>query len=176
MGFRIPALAVSPYARKTGPETARVNHAQLGHESILKLITYRFGLGNLVTRDAMANNIGESFDWEATDFEPPELPDPSTIVSTPCFLGGDTGTTALPAGAEAHQSDLAELEGLAERHGFEVGDGSIDSIFREPDSVKQAHEEGRQPAETVEPAPPVNLDGGRKRRRRRRRRRRAKRR
>src|SRR5262249_15250258 len=94
MGFRIPAVAISPYARKTNSDTARVSHTQLGHESIIKLITYRFGLGDLVTRDANAHNIGETFDWDATDFEPPDLPDPMQVASVPCSLGGDTGGTA----------------------------------------------------------------------------------
>jgi phospholipase C len=141
MGFRIPAVAISPYARN--PKTAdcaraRVNHTQLGHESILKLISYRFGLGNLVTRDAMANNIGESFNWSATDLEPPDLPDPAAIVTSPCSLGGDTNRD-LPAELRIdHERDLQNLHDLAVRHGYEIGDGKVDSIFSEPDTIKKA--------------------------------------
>ncbi len=137
MGFRVPAVTVSPYSRNPGGAPARVDHTQLGFESILKLITYRFGLGDLVTRDRMANSIGTSFDWENPDFERPDLPDPSTIVSVPCALGGDTSGAAAAAGAAEHESDLAELEELAERFGFETGDGKPEEIFRTPDSVKQ---------------------------------------
>jgi phospholipase C len=188
MGFRTPAVAVSPYSRNDGCVRARVGHTQLGHESILKLITYRFGLGDLVTRDAMANNIGESFDWASTDFEPPDLPDPNTIASAPCFFGGDNGQ--LPSElTEAHDRDIENLEALAIQHGFEIGDGSPESIFREPDSVKQAAAEGDQagcepeepdPGEgpspsdvpgphTVAAGPPiqVNMRGKRRKRRRR---------
>ncbi len=43
-----------------------MSHTQLGHESILSLISYRFGLGSLVKRDAKANNIGQTFDWSST--------------------------------------------------------------------------------------------------------------
>ncbi len=143
MGFRIPAVAVSPYARKSGPERARVSHTELGHESIIKLITYRFGLGDMVTRDAMANNIGESFDWDATDLEPPDLPDPMQVASVPCSLGGDTGALSAEQ-RSAHESDLADLEALADRHGFQAGDGKAEEIFRQPDSVKQAHEAGNR--------------------------------
>jgi phospholipase C len=145
MGFRTPAVAISPYSLKSGPERARVSHTQLGHESILSLISYRFGLGSLRTRDAMANNIGQSFDWEATDFAPPDLPDPSTIASTPCALGGDTGALSDEQTA-THESDLAELEVLAERHGFKTGDGKPEDIFRQPHSVKTAKAAGDRKA------------------------------
>jgi phospholipase C len=141
MGFRIPAVAISPYARNLGKKQARVSHTMLGHESILSLITYRFGLGSLTTRDAKANNIGKTFDWSITDLNPPELPDPSTVASTPCSLGGDQGD--LPQEfTETHEGDLAALEELADRYGFRVGDGNPEDIFREPDSVIQAHELG----------------------------------
>jgi hypothetical protein len=114
-----------------------VNHSVLGHESIVKLITYRFGLGDLVRRDAKANNIGQSFDWENPQFELPDLPDPNTVASTPCALGGDRGEMP-PEMLEAHEQDLQNLEDLAVRHGFDIGDGKPESIFRLPDSIKKA--------------------------------------
>ena len=60
MGFRIPAVIVSPYARR-----GHVDHKIYGFESILKLIRYRFGLDPLTTRDAYAHNIVRSFDFES---------------------------------------------------------------------------------------------------------------
>ena len=39
MGIRIPAVAVSPWARR-----GHVGHTMFGFESILKIIEYRFGL------------------------------------------------------------------------------------------------------------------------------------
>ena len=50
MGFRIPAVAVSPFAKR-----GAVSHQLCGFESIISLMTYRFGLGHLTTRDARAN-------------------------------------------------------------------------------------------------------------------------
>jgi hypothetical protein len=47
MGFRIPAVAISPYTR--GQRGFRVDHGTYGFESILSLIAYRFGLGSLTT-------------------------------------------------------------------------------------------------------------------------------
>ena len=131
MGFRIPAVAVSPFARG-----GTVSHAQLGFESILKLITYRFGLGDLTVRDRDATNIGETFDWELTDFEVPDLPDPEHVASRPCTLGG--GDVLTQESAAAHVSDLAELEALADRFGFPVGDGKVADLFTKPDSIRRA--------------------------------------
>ena len=140
MGFRIPAVAVSPYTRKTGKERARVSHATCGFESILKLITYRFSLGNLTVRDRYAKNIGRTFDWSKPQFEPPDLPDPQQVASAPCPTGGDQ--TPIPEttaeSKQEHANDLAGLEDLAYRFGVPVGDGKVDQIFTKPDALKRA--------------------------------------
>ena len=47
-GFRVPALVVSPFA------PARVEHRQLDHTSILKMVEWRFGLAPLTPRDTAA--------------------------------------------------------------------------------------------------------------------------
>ena len=115
MGFRIPALTVSPYTRGRRRRATgfRVNHGQYGHESMLKLISYRFGLGDLTLRQSAARNIGLSFDWEHPDFDAPSLPDPPEVATAPCSAsGGDV----LDSQA-AHASALAALEQLAERNG-----------------------------------------------------------
>jgi phospholipase C len=129
MGFRIPAAVVSPFANR-----GSVSHMLCGFESIIKLITYRYGLGGLTTRDAQANNIGLSMNWSAPNFERPDLPDPDRIVSSPCTLGGGD----VIDGGQTHTSDLAALEDLAERFGFPVGTGAVDQIYREPDSLQGA--------------------------------------
>src|SRR5215218_7702336 len=58
MGFRIPAVTVSPYVKRGG-----VSHATLGFESILKLMSYKFGLGHLNKRHRYAYNIGRAMEW-----------------------------------------------------------------------------------------------------------------
>ena len=68
-GFRIPAVAISPYAR--AQKGGRVSHMTCTHESILKLISYRYGLGHLNKRHRYASNIGRSFNFSKRDFEPP---------------------------------------------------------------------------------------------------------
>ena len=83
MGFRIPAVAVSPYTRRrTRGDQFRVDHGTYGHESILKLISHRFGLGHLTKRHRYARNIGHSFDWARPDFNRPSLPDPPAVATT----------------------------------------------------------------------------------------------
>jgi hypothetical protein len=145
MGFRIPAVTVSPWTRnrsRDGDEL-RVNHTTYGTESILKLILHRFGLDWDRTRsDAApmrvdaANNVGESFNWSKPDFDPPDLPDPEHIVSKPCEMGG--GDVLAEESAQAHVSDLAELEDLADRFGFAVGESKPADLFRSPDGVRKS--------------------------------------
>jgi phospholipase C len=129
MGFRIPAVAVSPFAQR-----GAVSHQLSGFESIIKLITYRFGLGSLTTRDALAQNIGQTMNWTSPNFERPDLPDPDRIVSNPCTLGGGD----VVDGQQTHASDLAALEDLAEQFGIPTGTGAAADIFREPDSLQKA--------------------------------------
>ena len=140
MGFRIPAVAVSPWSSKSGNARARVSHATLGFESIIKFISYRFGLGHLTVRDRYAKNIGRTFDWSKPRMEPPDLPDPERVASAPCPTGGDQ--TPVPEttaeSKQEHANDLAGLEELAFRFGVPVGDGKVDQIFTKPDALKRA--------------------------------------
>jgi phospholipase C len=128
-GFRVPGVAVSPWT--TG---GRVQHMPITHESILKLISYRFGLGHLNKRHRYATNIGRTFRWGKPDFDPPKLPDPTAIAATPC--SAQVGSPAQ----RPKQHDLVALEtsGLLERLGYEVKPARIDQIFRSPDSVSSA--------------------------------------
>jgi phospholipase C len=135
MGFRIPALAVSPFARgKSKRSGFRVDHGAYGHESILKLISYRFGLGDLTLRQSAARNIGLSFDWEHPDFDPLALPDPPEVATAPCSLGGGD---VLDSQA-AHASDLAALEELALRFGVPSYEGKLADIVTLPDTMHRA--------------------------------------
>jgi phospholipase C len=147
LGFRVPAVAVSPYARpKQGwgwlHRHFNVDHGQYAHESILKFISYRFGLGDLTKRMKYANNIGASFEWpRKVDLEPPDLPDPPAIVTQPCALGGgDVADTQL-----SHEGDLKDLEKLADRYKLPVYEGKRHQIFTAPDSIKKGLEAAPTP-------------------------------
>jgi phospholipase C len=131
-GFRIPGVAISPFTRGGG-----VHHMTVTHESILKLMSYRFGLGHLTKRHRFASNIGRSFNFANPNYDRPELPDPEKIAATPCSFGGDAG---FPAPVRAKEHDLTKLEtsGLLERLGYEVQRASADRIYRNPDAIRRA--------------------------------------
>ena len=134
-GFRIPAVAISPYTR-SGRKGGRVSHMTCTHESILKLISYRYGLGTLTKRHRYASNVGRSFDFTSRKFDPPELPDPAAIAATPCAVDGSA--------ERPKQHDLVSLEtsGLLERLGYEVPKVTYDSLFRYPDRIRKAFATG----------------------------------
>ncbi len=131
MGWRIPAIAVSPYARHK-----YVHHSIYGFESILKMIEWRFGLKPLTRRDAYAQNIARSFDWSSKPrLEIPNLPRPEHVVSQPCPGDPDHGAT------RAQEHDLMKLvtSGYLDRLGFEYRPASPESTFREPSKVSDAY-------------------------------------
>ena len=129
-GFRIPGVAISPFARGGG-----ISHMTVTHESILKLISYKFGLGFLNKRHRYASNIGRSFDFTRKNFDPPDLPDPAAIVATPCSVQRGGNTFEAPHG----EMDDLETSGYLDRVGAKVYEGTPEQIFREPDSVRRAH-------------------------------------
>ena len=59
LGFRVPLLVISPYARKN-----HVAHTQFEHGSILKFVEDTFGLARLAASDTRANSpVQDSFDF-----------------------------------------------------------------------------------------------------------------
>ncbi len=70
LGFRVPAMLVSPYARM-----GYIDHTQLEHTSILKFIESNWNIPPLAVRDAKANNFTSAFDFSAA-------PRPPVIIST----------------------------------------------------------------------------------------------
>ena len=59
LGFRVPMIIVSPYAKK-----GYVAHTQYEFGSLLKFIEVTFGLGSLGTTDVRANNINDAFNFK----------------------------------------------------------------------------------------------------------------
>jgi phospholipase C len=131
-GFRIPGVAISPYARR-----GYVSHMTVTHESILKLLSYRFGLGYLNRRHRYASNIGRSFDWENPNFDMPNLPQPLPPITTPCDL---QGTGLDPAAEEAEESEglhigSPEMLEYFDALGYPTGPANPEQIFSSPDST-----------------------------------------
>ncbi len=133
-GFRIPAVALSPYARR-----GHVSHTAATFESILKMISYRFKLGYLNKRHRYASDIGRSFDFEHPNFDRPSLPDPVAVAGLPCALQpAASGTRAAPQRPKEHDLATLETSGYLERLGFEVKPATPDRIYSRPDSVVSA--------------------------------------
>ncbi|MEO9026253.1 MAG: alkaline phosphatase family protein [Candidatus Tumulicola sp.] len=59
LGFRVPLMVVSPYAKK-----GYVSHTQYEFGSILKFVESTFGLPSLGTTDARANNLTNVFNFQ----------------------------------------------------------------------------------------------------------------
>ncbi len=73
LGFRVPLLIVSAYAREATPsQPGYISHTQYEFGSILKFIEDTFNLGSLGTTDARATSINDSFDFtqQARTFHP----------------------------------------------------------------------------------------------------------
>jgi phospholipase C len=65
LGFRVPTLVISPYAKR-----GFIGHRQTEHSSVPKTIETIFGLPNLTTRDAQANDLLDALDFS----QPPRPP------------------------------------------------------------------------------------------------------
>lgn len=165
MGFRIPAVMVSPYARR-----GHVDHSVYGFESILKMIRYRYGLPPLGPRDLYANNIAHAFDFEHPNLTPPPLPTPAHVISFACRgslplgsggAGIDDGSLigsplplplahsagrrttrahhsdrpATPERAKPHDLQNLVTSGYLERLGFDYKPATAATMFRHPSSL-----------------------------------------
>ena len=73
LGFRVPALLVSPFARR-----GHVNSTQLEFSSLLRFIEDNWKLKPLAARDAHANSIASAFDFAAPARAAELLPGPDT--------------------------------------------------------------------------------------------------
>lgn len=85
LGFRVPAIVVSPFATKR-IETA----GPYEHCSILKMIEWRWGLEAMTVRDQNAKNLADALDFSARrkPIELPRVPPvPVTICSNPNHAG-----------------------------------------------------------------------------------------
>jgi phospholipase C len=134
-GFRIPAVTVSPYIKP-----GAVSHNTCMFESILKMISYRYGLGSLNKRHRYAFNIGRTFNWGKPNLSDRGLPDPPTIAATPCSAQARLDAEDRLARPKEHDLTSLETSGLLDRLGYEVKPTTYSSIFRKPDSVRKALE------------------------------------
>jgi phospholipase C len=88
-GFRIPAVVVSPYARRH-----HVSHRVRDHTAILKLIETKWNLGAMTYRDANAEALLDCLDFHGRPafLDPPTLPAPALArPGAPTCTPGDPG-------------------------------------------------------------------------------------
>jgi phospholipase C len=130
MGMRIPAVVLSPYARRR-----YVDHGTYGFESILRMIEYKFGLAPLTRRDRYASNIARSFNWDRKPADPPELPRPAQVASPPCPGEGNASARSYP------DHDLMRMytSGYLDRLGFDYRPATATTTFRLPDTFERAY-------------------------------------
>jgi phospholipase C len=80
-GFRVPFVAISPYAKHHF-----VSHSVFDHSSILKFIEAKFNLPALSARDANADGFSDVFDFAHPDFTVPSLPAATIDPARACNL------------------------------------------------------------------------------------------
>jgi phospholipase C len=72
LGFRIPMIIISPYAKR-----GYVSHTQYEFGSLLKFIEQTYSLGSLGTTDVRANSISDAFNFN----QPPHKFTPITLLN-----------------------------------------------------------------------------------------------
>jgi phospholipase C len=94
-GFRVPAVIVSPYARKN-----HVSHVVHDQTSILSLVEHKWNLPALTNRDGAADNLLDSLDLTGTPpfLTPPRLPPPKNATGAPLCTPGQPGPIPNPQG------------------------------------------------------------------------------
>jgi phospholipase C len=87
LGFRIPALLISPRARR-----GYVDSMPFDHTSVLKLIEWRFGLPPLTVRDSTANNLALALNFNEMDLSAPAYDVPRGPFGAACASSPTTGS------------------------------------------------------------------------------------
>ncbi|MDQ6695423.1 MAG: hypothetical protein M3014_13570, partial [Chloroflexota bacterium] len=92
MGTRVPAIIISPFAKK-----GYVDHTRYDTTSILKLIENRWGLAPLSSRDAAANDLSNAFDFQQGATPTPTLAPATATVVAPSATSQPAPPTNVPA-------------------------------------------------------------------------------
>jgi phospholipase C len=94
-GFRVPAVIVSPFAKRE-----YVSHVVHDHTSILSLVEHKWNLPALTNRDGAADNLLDSLDLDgpAAFLTPPKLAAPKNMTGAPLCIPGRPGPIPNPTG------------------------------------------------------------------------------
>jgi phospholipase C len=110
IGFRVPALVISPFARRR-----HISSKHFDHTSILKMIEWRYGLEPLTVRDATANNLAHVLDYDDARLHAPLYNVPIGPFGTVC---SSTAASAPTSGTE--ETEWTAIRELARQYGFPI--------------------------------------------------------
>jgi len=79
LGFRVPTLLISPFARR-----GFVSSTQFDHTSLLKLIEWRWSLPPLTKRDATAKSLAQALDFSTRNLAVPTFSVPAGPFVSSC--------------------------------------------------------------------------------------------
>jgi phospholipase C len=118
-GFRVPAVVVSPYARRN-----HVSHRVRDHTAVLAFLESKWNLPALTYRDANADDLMDCLDFHGAPafLEPPTLPLPALAGNAPPCTPGSPGpippSAALRTGAPSEAAGWAALRRLLTEQGM----------------------------------------------------------
>ena len=113
LGFRVPALLISPWARR-----GAVGHGQYDHTSVLRMIEANWDLAPLGVRDASAPNLAEELDFSHPSADAPRIEVPGGPFGVPCPTGGTPGGILGGVRVRSRQPEAAQLRSMAAEYGF----------------------------------------------------------
>jgi phospholipase C len=110
LGFRVPALLISPWARR-----GLVAHAQYDHTSVLRMIEANWDLAPLTSRDASAANLADELDLSHPSIDAPAISVSAGPFGVPCPSPGFANGVL---GFRSSSPETERLRSLAEQYGF----------------------------------------------------------
>jgi phospholipase C len=113
LGFRVPALLIAPWARRS-----HVAHAQYDHTSVLRMIEANWGLAPLTSRDASAANLADELDLAHPSTDAPAIDAPAGPFGVPCPSPGPANGILGGVRFRASRPQPEPLRSLAEQYGF----------------------------------------------------------
>jgi phospholipase C len=109
LGFRVPTLVVSPFARRQF-----VARRAFDHTSVLKLIEWRWGLAPLTVRDAAANNLAAILDFDQANA------DAFSVPPGPFAGACASGLAPVAPIATSEQNEWSAVGSLATQYSFQI--------------------------------------------------------
>lgn len=109
LGFRVPSLIVSPFARRS-----YVDSTQFDHTSVLKLIEWRWDLNPLTVRDATVSNLATALNFSKPNLHAPQYSVPAGPFGSVCA----STIASSPLNTSSEGTEWAAIQSLATQYGF----------------------------------------------------------